>query len=188
MEAQPQTISELLADARCGKREAIDRVAEILYKELRKIAAVVLRDERPSHTLQPTALVHEAYVRLLDHPVVWQNRAHFLAIAARAMRHVLVDHARRRDAEKRGGGLARVTFEGIEAADEPGYDVLALDEALRDLSAANSRLGRIVELRFLGGLTIDETAEVLGVATATVERDWVFARAWLRRQLGGNEP
>jgi RNA polymerase sigma factor (TIGR02999 family) len=189
MEPSSRSITELLAEAQTGKRESLDRLLELLYAELRRIAAGYLRGERQNHTLQPTALVHEAYIRLIDQrDVTWQNRAHFLGVAAQVMRRLLVDHARKHVADKRGGLLARVTLDdAIEASSGRSPDLVALDTALTALEAEKPRLAKIVELRYFGGMTIDETAEAIGLGTATVERDWKFARAWLRRHLEQNE-
>jgi RNA polymerase sigma factor (TIGR02999 family) len=155
----------------------------LVYTELRKLAASYLRVERPDHTLQPTALVHEAYLRLVDQRSVnWQNRAHFFGIAAQMMRRILVDHARRRQAAKRDGATYRLyTSEEEATARDP--ELLALDEALSGLEALDARQARIVELRFFGGLTVEETAEVAGVSPATVKREWRTARAWLAREI-----
>ena len=166
---------------------APDRVLPIVYAELRRLAASYLSRERPGHTLQPTALVHEAYVRLLDQRQVdWANRAQFVGLAAVMMRRILVNHARDRVAEKRGGGIEHVPLtlsgEDIGAAE---VDVLDLHEALTRLSDLDARKGQIVELKFFGGLTTDEIADTLRVSTATVERDWKFARAWLYRAVSG---
>jgi RNA polymerase sigma-70 factor (ECF subfamily) len=182
-------ITALLAELQAGDRDAVDALAGLLYDELRKIAAAYLGRERGEHTLQPTALVNEAYLRLVDQrDVTWQNRAHFLGVAARAMRRVLVDHARARRRDKRGGGAARVTLDddrvGAAARD---LDLVALDDALGELAAVDAELARVVELRYFGGLTVDETAEVLGVAPRSVDRAWATARAWLRRELRATE-
>lgn len=187
MASSPESVSDLLAECRSGDPLAIRRLVPIVYSELRAIAAAALRRERPNHTLQPTALVHEAFLRLVDQrDVHWQNRAHFLGCAAQVMRHILVDHARAHRAEKRGGGAERVTLDdSLVATGVREVDVLALDEALRVLGDLNERQSRVVELRYFGGLTIEETAELLGVSTATVSNDWTIARAWLRRELGG---
>jgi RNA polymerase sigma factor (TIGR02999 family) len=160
----------------------------VVYAELRRLAASYLRRERPGHTLQPTALVHEAYVRLLDQRQVdWGNRAQFLGLAAVMMRRILVNHARDRVAEKRGGGAEHLPLtlagEGIGAAE---VDLLDLHDALNRLSESDPRKGRIVELKFFGGLTTEEIADALSISTATVERDWKFARAWLYREVSGN--
>ena len=164
-----------------------DRLLPIVYGELRRLAASYLRRERPGHTLQPTALVHEAYVRLIDQRQIdWSNRAQFIGVAAVMMRRILVNHARDRIADKRGGGAEHVPLtlagEGIGA---PEVNLLDLHEALNDLSDSDPRKGRIVELKFFGGLTTEEIAETLGVSVATVERDWKFARAWLYQAISG---
>lgn len=169
-----------------GEERARSILMEAVYGELRRLARVYLRRERPDHSLPPTALVHEAYIKLVDQDRVrWRNRAHFFAIAAQQMRRVLVDHARAHRAAKRGGGatipLADVDIAGIQ----PAIDVLALETALEKLSDLDPRQGRLVELRFFGGLSVEETAEVLGIAPVTVKRDWALARAWLYRELGG---
>lgn len=174
-------VSQLLA------RGAIEELVPLVYDELHRLAAAYMRDERGSHTLQPTALAHEAYLKLVDESEAgWRGRAHFFAAAARAMRQILVDHARARGAAKRGGGRERITL--ADAAGGPAtapLDLLALDEALADLARLSDRRARLVEMRFFAGLTNEEAAEALGVATATVEKDWYLARAWLRRRLGG---
>jgi RNA polymerase sigma factor (TIGR02999 family) len=184
-------VTRLLAEYRRGDRQALDQLLPMIYAELRRTAARQLREKRAVHTLQPTALAHEAYLKLVgQREVQWQNRAHFLGCAAQAMRHILVDYARGRAAAKRGGGDARVTLtEGAAVAEERGIDVLALEEALGRLEQLNARQCRVVELRYYGGLSIEETAEVVGVSPATVKNDWVIARAWLHRQLCGvDEP
>ena len=159
---------------------------EAVYSDLRRLARGYLRRERSGHSLPPTALVHEAYLKLVDQRRVrWQNRAHFFAIAAHLMRRILVDHARAHDAAKRGGGTT-IPLADIDAgADPPGIDVLALDAALDKLARIDPRQSRLVELRFFGGLTVDETAAVLGIAAITVKRDWALARTWLYRELQG---
>ena len=159
----------------------------ILYDELRHIARRHMRGERPGHTLDTTALVHEAYVKLvgLDR-MTWQNRAHFLAVAAQAMRRVLVDYAVTRRAQKRGGERQRVPLEDVAVGtDQPLETLLALDRALRRLEELDGRLSRVVECRYFGGMSVEETAEVLQVSAATIKRDWTLARAWLNRALGG---
>jgi RNA polymerase sigma factor (TIGR02999 family) len=170
-----------------GDAAALEVLLPAVYDELRRLAAAQLQHERPGHTLQPTALAHEAYLRLVNQrDVTWQNRAHFLGLAAQAMRRILADHARRRRAEKRGGDAVRVS---LDESDVPAVStpVMAdeLDVALEDLARLEPRHARIVELRFFGGLTIEETAEVMGVSPATVKRDWLLARAWLHRELRG---
>lgn len=157
----------------------------LVYSELHRIANHYLRSERPDHTLQSTALVHEAYVRLADQSLPqWQNRAHFFAVAAQLMRQILVDYARSYRASKRGGDVYKLALD--EAEDTPqGFDldIVALDDALKELAAMDSQQSRVVELKFFGGLSIDETAEVLGISASTVKRDWITARAWLFREL-----
>ena len=166
----------------------MDDLVPLVYDELRQLAAVILRQERPGHSLQPTALVNEAYLRLIDATKVeWQGRAQFLALAARSMRQILVDHARARDAAKRGGDRVRVTLAddsgGVRGP--PELDLLDVDEALGELAALDARKARVIELRFFAGLEMNEIAEVLRIGTTTAEDDWYFARAWLRRRLGG---
>ena len=178
-------VTELLLEAQDGNQEALDALLPLLYKELRRIAAVYLRGERRNHTLQPTALVHEAFMRLVPRrDLPWQSRAHFLNTAAQVMRRILVDHARERLAGKRGHLLATVALEDASpVAVEREVDLLALDEALERLAKKDPQLGRVVELRYFGGLTTKEAAEVLGLSTATVEREWATARSWLRLEL-----
>ena len=164
---------------------AVDALLPIVYEELRRLAAAYIRRERPGGTLQPTALVHEAYLRLhKDRADRWQNRAHFCAIAARAMRQILIERARARHAAKRGGVQPRVTLdEALLPAGTPGLDLLVLDDALRRLDSFDPEGARIVELRFFGGLTVEETAEAMALSLATVKRRWTIARAWLAREL-----
>ena len=170
--------------ARAGEHAAVDEMLPLIYSELRRVAASYLKNERAGHTLQPTALVHEAYLRLAQlKQVELKSRAHLLSLAARQMRRVLVDHARTHDATKRGGEYVRIDFEGDLADVQPNAGLVELDRALDDLASTDARLGSIVELRYFGGLTIEETAEALGVSHATVEREWATARAWLRRAL-----
>jgi RNA polymerase sigma factor (TIGR02999 family) len=179
-------VSELLQRWNGGDETALERLMPLVYDELRGVAARYLQAERPGHTLQPTALVHEAYMRLVgqDH-VVWQNRAHFFAIAAQMMRRVLVDHARRKKAAKRDAATFRIEMAEKEAgsAGDRDPEILDLDEALKGLEALDPRQARIVELRFFGGLTVEETAEIAGLSPATVKREWRTARAWLRQEL-----
>jgi RNA polymerase sigma factor (TIGR02999 family) len=176
----------LLLKAACsGERGADSRLYEAVYGELRRVASANLRREAPGHTLQPTALVNEAYLRLAP-ACTYENRRHFFAAAAEAMRRILVDHARRRRSEKRGGGLERVTLSGVDVASvDGGVDVLAVDAALTELAAARPRLAELVSLRCFAGLSIGEAAEALGVSPATAKRDWAFARAWLAERIGG---
>jgi RNA polymerase sigma-70 factor, ECF subfamily len=181
-------ITQLLIAWSDGRREALDDLMPLVYADLRRVAAGYMRREAVGHALQPTALVHEAYVRLIDQKQVkWRNRAHFFGVAAGMMRRILVDHARKRHAEKRGGDWERVTLVGDEvAAESPReIDVLALHEALERLAEFDPQQERIVELRYFGGLTIEETAEVVGISAATVVREWTIAKAWLRADLSG---
>jgi RNA polymerase sigma factor (TIGR02999 family) len=181
-------ITQLLIAWSDGHREALEDLVPLVYDDLRRMAAGYMRYEGAGHALQPTALVHEAYVRLIDQrKVKWRNRAHFFGVAAGMMRRILVDQARRRRAEKRGGQWERVTLTGVEAAaDGPDeVDVLTLHGALERLAAFDPRQERIVELRYFGGLTIEETAEVVGLSPATVVREWTIAKAWLRADLSG---
>lgn len=169
-----------------GDREAADRLMMLVYDEMRRLAASYLRQQRSDHTLQPTALVHEAYMKLIDvSQVNWQDRAHFFAVAAQTMRHILVDHARAVAADKRGGGAQKITLnEAVSFSNQPqNVDLLALDEALQKLAEQDAMQSRIVELRFFGGLTVEETAEVLRISPATVKREWSTARAWLFRRM-----
>lgn len=176
--------TRLLRQLNDGDRAAADQLMPRVYDELRAIAGAYLRRERPDHTLQPTALVHEAYMKLVGANSNWESRAHFFAVAARAMRNTLVNHALARKAEKRGGGAATIAIE-VEPAARPkrAVDTLALDQALKDLAALDPRKAEVVELRFFGGMTVEETAHVLGVSVSTVEADWRMARAWLAHQL-----
>jgi RNA polymerase sigma factor (TIGR02999 family) len=182
-------VTRLLNQYREGRREALDLLLPVVYDELRRIAAGYMRREQQGHTLQPTALVHEAYVRLVDQrEVEWQNRAHFFGVAAQLMRRLLVDHARGRNRRKRGGGVLVVPLEDHDVAGpapDDGVDFVALDAALDRLAALSPQQARVVELRYFGGLSIEETAEVLGVSTMTVKRAWAMARAWLHRELSG---
>jgi RNA polymerase sigma factor (TIGR02999 family) len=185
-----KSVSQLLVDYRAGDREAFDRLVPLVYAELHRIAASYLSHERAGHTLQPTALVNEAYIRLLQaEDLAFENRSHFLAIAARLMRQILVDYARKPGAHKRGGGQQRVTLtEGVAVEEsEPDVDLLALDEALARLAEKDERLARLVELRYFGGLSVEETAEVLGTSPRTVKRDWAAARVWLRRRMAAKD-
>lgn len=181
-------LTGLLVEWGRGSRPALDRLLPHIYDELRTLARSYLRRERPGHTVQTGTLVHEAFVRLIEgQPVPWEGRAHFFGIAARVMRQVLVDHARARDAAKRGAGEAAEPLTNalsviVEAMD---VSVIALDRALDDLSALDPNQARVVELRFFGGLTVEETAEVMGISTGTVKREWSMARAWLRRAVAG---
>jgi RNA polymerase sigma factor (TIGR02999 family) len=180
-------LARLLADASAGKREALDALLPIVYEELHRQAAAYMRRERPGHTIQATALVHEAYLRLMKEPNTrWQNRAHFCAIAANSMRQILVERARARRRLKRAGDQQRITLsDAIPAATPEALDVELLDASLTRLTELDPELARVVELRFFGGLSIEETAEVLEVSPATVKRSWATARAWLKREMRG---
>jgi len=178
-------VTELLQAWSGGDRNALDRLMPLVYQELRRRATTHMRGERSAHALQPTALVHEAYLRLVDqHRAVWQNRAQFFGVASTMMRRILVDGARKRGMAKRSGQWARVSLEDV-APKTPAADVdlLDLDRALSTLASFDARKGQIAELRFFGGLSLEETGEVLGVSVATVERDWQAARAWLFKAL-----
>lgn len=183
--SNPSEVTRMLLGWGEGDREALDGLLPLVYKELRRLAQSYLSSERPNHTLQATALVNEAYLRLVDeeHRHV-ANRSQFFAVAAQAMRRILIDHARRKRSAKRGGGVAPVTLDEGKGAPEEAVDVLALDLALRELAELDPRQARLVELRYFGGLTIEETATVMDISPATVTREWKLARAWLRLQLG----
>ena len=181
-------LSRLLADASAGKREALDTLLPLVYDELHRQAEAYMRRERPGHTIQATALVHEAYLRLMKEPNTrWQNRAHFCAIAAHSMRQILVERARARRRLKRAGDQQRITLSDAipAAAPDEGLDVELLDGSLTRLAELDPELARLVELRFFGGLSIEETSEVLGVSPATMKRHWATARAWLKREMRG---
>lgn len=171
-----------------GDESAVAKLMPLVYGELHELARREMRRERPGHTLQTTAIVHEAYVRLIDLTRIrWADRAHFLAMAARLMRRVLVDHARARSSQKRGGDVLRVPFEEalVVADDGPGVDIASLDDALVALGHVDARKGAVVEMRYFGGLTVAETAEALHVSQETIKRDWRLAKAWLLRELNG---
>jgi RNA polymerase sigma factor (TIGR02999 family) len=189
MDRSPAAVASLVDGARQGDEQALASLVPLVYDELRRLAASYLRRERPGQTLQATALVHDAYLRLLqDSQLSWQNRAHFFGIAARSMRQILIERARARHAAKRGGDRVRVTFDpGLIAATQEPIDVEALDDALTRLAALDPELARVVEVRFFGGLSIEETAEAMGISPATVKRRWTLAKAWLARDLGGEE-
>ncbi len=178
-------VTRLLRDWSAGRKEARDELLGLVYEPLRSIAERHLYKEREGHTLQPTALVHELYIRFVDQRSVdWHDRAHFFAVAAQVMRRILVDHARRRKSEKRGGAMDPLTIgAALDVPAEENFDVVALDVALESLEKVFPQQAKIVELRFYAGLTIDETAEVIGVSAATVSREWTMARAWLRRAM-----
>lgn len=178
-------VTQLLREWSGGRQEARDELLGLVYEPLRAIASRHLHRERDNHTLQPTALVNELYLKLVgQRSVAWNDRAHFFAVAAQVMRRILVDHARRKKSDKRGGDMIPVTIgAALDLAAAEDFDVVALDVALENLEKIFPQQSRIVELRFYGGLTIDETAEVLGVSAATISREWTMARAWLRREL-----
>jgi RNA polymerase sigma factor (TIGR02999 family) len=183
----PADVTRLLVAWRGGEASALDRLLPLVYAELRQIAHRYMRDERPNHPLQTTALVHEAYLRLIDvERVDWESRTHFFAVSARIMRRILVEAARRRNAGKRGGDASHVALdEAFVPAPERGADLLALDDALEHLAALAPRKARVVELRYFGGLTVEETAAVLELSAETVMRDWRMAKLWLQRDLSG---
>ena len=180
-------VSQLLHEWNEGRAEARDRLVDLVYRPLRALAEYHLNGERTAHTLQPTALVHELYLRLVDQRRVdWRDRAHFFGVAAQVMRHILVDHARRKKSQKRGGPQLPLTIENsLDVCEEQNLDIVALDLALDELAAIFPQQARLVELRFYGGLTIDEAAEAMETSPATVSREWAMARAWLRRALSG---
>lgn len=191
---EPSDITRCLADMQAGRAGAAERLYPLIYERLRRLACAQMREQRPGHTLQPTALVHEAFLRLVGQDgASYQDRAHFFAVSATAMRRALIDHARTRTREKRGGDRSRIAIEAPEVeaavvgADARGLDLLALDEALERLGALDERKARIVELRFFAGLTTAETAAALGVSEKTVKRDWAVAKGWLHRELAGAE-
>jgi RNA polymerase sigma-70 factor (ECF subfamily) len=185
MAAAPQEVSQLLVEWRNGDQQALDRLMPLVYDELRRIAGRYMKRERSEHTLQTTALVNEAYLRMVDQKNVdWQNRAHFFAVAASVMRHLLVDHARARGRVRRGADPQQVSLdEAALISEQKGEEMLALDEALTKLAAIDERKVRIVELRYFSGLSAEETATVLGVSEITVKREWLKAKAWLYREL-----
>jgi RNA polymerase sigma factor (TIGR02999 family) len=186
MATPPPDVTGLLQAWGGGDPAALDRLVPIVYDELRRQAQRYLRRENPGHTLQTTALVHEAYLRLVDQREArWQNRAQFFGVAAQAMRRILVDHARRHQAAKRGGSAIQVPYEeDAMAAVASDVDLVSLDDALTRLAALDAQQARVVELRYFTGLGIEETAEALGISPATVKREWAMARAWLKRELG----
>lgn len=187
--SRPATVTQVLTEWSRGDKAALDRLVPLIYPELRRIAGRQLRRERPDHTLQPTALVHEVFLQLVhQRDASWDNRAQFFAVAAQLMRRILVDHARSRQALKRGGGITMVTLEAQAAdasADPIAAELLALDQALERLAARDPDHARIVELRFFGGLSVEETAHVMQRSARTVKREWRLAKAWLFRELQG---
>ncbi len=185
MKTVPKDVTALLRQISNGNRDAVEELVPLLYNDLRRMAAYYLRRERRGHTLQPTALVHEVYLRLLDQKDVrWQNRSHFFGVAAQLMRRILVDYARSHQAAKRGGALPKISLEQvIVTSKERASELVTLDETLTRLASIDPQQARIVELRVFGGLTVEETAELLDVSPATVKRDWTMAKAWLRREI-----
>ena len=188
--ARPNEITQLLVDWSNGRQEALAELLPVVHAELRRVARRSLRRERPDHTLSGTALVNEVYLQLVDQRAVrWQNRAHFFGIAANLMRQILVQHARRHQTAKRGGGQYVLALEeGAAVSTERSVDLVALDDALRDLAERDVRKSRIVELRFFAGLSTEETAEVIGVSPRTVKREWRLAKAWLYHELTQGSP
>lgn len=189
MTPSPKEVTQLLVAWRNGDQHARDELIPLVYQELHRLAHQYMSRERPGHTLQTSALVNEAFLRLADQrDVQWQNRAHFIGIAGQMMRRILVDYARNRGYAKRGGNALQVSLdEELVVSDERSAEVVALDDALQSLARLDERKSRLVELRFFGGLSIEETAEVLGVSPGTVMRDWTLAKAWLRREMSGNK-
>jgi RNA polymerase sigma factor (TIGR02999 family) len=182
--SSPKDVTQLLNDWRNGNQEAFDKLMPLIYDELRRIAGRYMSRERPDHTLQATGLVHEAYMRLADEKDPnWQNRTHFFAAAALMMRRTLVNYAQARKAEKRGGLNLRLSIDEVGDLPEQGLDLVALDDALKNLSAVDKRKSKIIELRFFAGLTNEEIAEVLGVSVITIKREWRLAKAWLQCEL-----
>ena len=188
MDLSPADVGSLVDSARQGDQQALATLMPVVYDEMRRLAASYLRRERPGQTLQATALVHEVYMRLLqDAQLSWQNRAHFFGIAARSMRQILIERSRARKAAKRGGEQVRVTLDpALMAAPSQGFDLEVLDDALTRLAAFDAELAHVVEIRFFGGLSIEEAAEALDVSPATVKRRWTVAKAWLARDLEGD--
>ncbi|HKC72187.1 MAG TPA: sigma-70 family RNA polymerase sigma factor [Terriglobales bacterium] len=185
----PSQVTQLLQGWRNGDQKARDALLPLVYKELRRVAHFQLRNERADHTLQSTALVHEAYLRLTGvSPPKWEGRTHFFAIAAQLMRQILVDYARRHAAAKRGGSVCRVSLQGaVTKSGRAEVDVIALDDALQGLARIDTRQSRVVELRFFGGLSLEEISQALEIAPATVQRDWTAARAWLHREISRSD-
>jgi RNA polymerase sigma-70 factor (ECF subfamily) len=184
MAAIPQEITQLLTKWSSGDKAALDELIPLVYPELRRLARVYMGRENSGHTLQTSALINEAYVRLVNQQdIEWQNRNHFFAVAAQVMRHILVDHARKYRYSKRGGGMEHIPLDGLKVAcDERATELVALDDALNRLACIDSRKSQIVELRFFGGLTVEETAEVMKLAPITIMREWRAAKAWLARE------
>jgi RNA polymerase sigma factor (TIGR02999 family) len=190
MESAPDGVTQLLINWRNGDKAALDQLLPLVYEELRRLARGFMGKERNNHTLQTSALINEAYLKLVEQDETnWQNRAHFFAVAAQIMRHILVDHARSYGYEKRGAGAQRVGLDDAKVfSEERARELVALDEALADLATVDPRKSRLVELRFFGGLNIDETAEVMELSPTTVQREWRAAKAWLQRFIKGENP
>ncbi len=189
MAPSSKSVTQLLINWRDGDETALDKLFPLVYKELRRLAHHYMRRERRDHTLQTSALVNEAYIRLVDHKGMrWQNRAHFYGVAAQAMRRILVDHARSRNYAKRGGAAQMVELdEAATVAEKQAAELVALDDAMTGLAAIDPRKSRVVEMRYFGGMSVEETAEALGVSTVTVMRDWTSAKAWLLRAITNEE-
>jgi RNA polymerase sigma factor (TIGR02999 family) len=188
MDEAPGEVTLLLAQMKRGDKQATARLIPLVYEELHRLAVHYMRDERPGHTLQPTALVHEAYLRLVGQKRAdWKNRAQFMGVAAQLMRRILVDYARQRVTAKRGGGAVKVDGDSLEVGVTAAQseELLAVDEAVRRLAGLDARQSQVVEMRYFGGLTVEETAEALGVSPRTVHLDWAMAKAWLRAELSG---
>ena len=184
----PKSVTQLLLDSSQGDQQALSALMPLVYEELHRLARGYMRRERPGHTLQTTGLVHEAYLRMVDQNASWTNRAHFLGIAAQMMRRILVDHAKSNRRAKRGGGAIRVTLEGPAlVSKDSDAELVALEEALSRLERLDPQRARIVELRFFGGLSNEEASKVLGISTATVQRQWAGARAWLYHEIRSSE-
>jgi RNA polymerase sigma factor (TIGR02999 family) len=185
----PTEVTQLLVDWSSGNKAALDQLMPLVYRELRRLASSYLRKERSDHTLQTTALVNEAYLRLVDYSNLrWQDRAQFFALAAQLMRHILIDHARSYQYAKRGGGAKKVSLdEAAILSDERAADLISLDDALTNLAAVDPRKSQVVELRFFGGLSIEETAEVMKLSSMTVQREWRWAKAYLLREISGSK-
>jgi len=190
MAAASEGITQLLINWRNGDKAALDQLMPLVYEELRRLARGFMGKERNNHTLQTSALINEAYLKLVDQDETnWQNRAHFFAVSAQIMRHILVDHARSYGYEKRGAGAQRLGLDDVKVfSEERAGELVALDEALTDLATVDPRKSRLVELRFFGGLNIDETAEVMNLSPTTVQREWRAAKAWLQRFIKGENP
>jgi RNA polymerase sigma factor (TIGR02999 family) len=189
MASSPQEVTQLLIDWSNGDQAALDKLMPLVYDELRRMAKRYMSRQTPGHTLQTTALINEAFIKLVgQQEMQWQNRSHFFGVAAQAMRHILVDYARSRKYEKRGGGAQKVSLdEALMVSDERAAEIVALDDALKELAKVDLRKCQVVEMRYFGGLSVEETAEALNVSPVTVMRDWSMAKAWLHRELSKSE-